>query len=197
MRQLRRGIVALGLLLALAPLSAQAEDGNQAAIDKIKAEKTALANLPALEQGVALGQEEIANAQAIAALLHYDAHAQTEIPNSMQQYNQFCDGALHNVQAKLTNAAAMAMDKPWDAHAQDELANANAMLHQLWSMIGTTYPGNPYLQVRGPAQAPVLSDDGVYVADDQVAAGDEDMVASSDDQAALVAEDVPEVAADQ
>jgi hypothetical protein len=196
MRQVRRGIVALGLLLALVPLSAQAEDGNQAAIDKMKAEKLALVNMPALEQGVVLGQEEIANAKAIAALLRYDAHAQTEIPNSMAQYNQFCDGAIQNVQAKLTNARAMAMNKPWDAHAQDELANANAMMHQLWGMIGTTYPGNPYIQVRGPSQAPVLSDDQLYVADDQVmAAGDEEMVATVD-EAAIVAEDVPEVAAD-
>ena len=50
MRQVRRGIVALGLLLALVPLSAQAEDGNQAAIDKARAEKTALDNLSVFQQ---------------------------------------------------------------------------------------------------------------------------------------------------
>ena len=169
MRQIRRGIVALGLLLALVPLSAQA-DGNQAAIDKAKAEKAALLSLPFYEQGVALGQREIVNARAIAQLLRYDAHAQTELPNSMQQYNAFCDAAILHVQANLTNAAAMAQQKPWDMHAQAELANANATYRTLWNMIGDTYPGNPFIQkqVRGPSQAPMLSDDELTVADDEV-----------------------------
>src|SRR5579859_5987950 len=74
MRQFRRGVVALGLVLALVPLSAQAADGNQAAIDKLKAEKSALANLSAIDAGVVLGQEEIANARAIGILLRYDSH---------------------------------------------------------------------------------------------------------------------------
>jgi hypothetical protein len=199
MRQIRRGFVALGLLMALVPLSAQA-DGNQDAIDKAKAEKAALVGLPALDQGVMLGQQEIANARAIGQLLRYDAHAQTELPNSMQQYAAFCDGAIQLVQAKVTNASAMVMNKPWDGHAQDELANANAMYHTLWNTIGTTYPGNPFLQVRGPSQVPVLSDDGSMVADDEVmASGDDELVAvtddavpAPDDQATVVA-DAPEV----
>jgi hypothetical protein len=196
MRQVRRGIVALGLLLALVPLSAQAEDGNQAAIDKARAEKTALDNLSVFQQGVVLGQYEIANARAIAKLLSYDAHAQTEIPNSLQQYNAFCDTAISYMQAKVANASAMAANKPWDMHAQDELANANAMNRSLWTMIGDTYPGNPYKQVRGPSQVPVLSDDQAWVADDQaMVAGDEEMFASTD-EVAVVAEDAPEVAAD-
>jgi hypothetical protein len=208
MRQIRRGVVALGLLLALVPLSAQAADRNQAAIDKAKAERAALVSLPILDQGVMLGQQEIANARAIGQLLRYDAHAQTELPNSMQQYNAFCDTAILHVQANLTNAAAMAQQKPWDMHAQDELANANATYQTLWGMIGDTYPGNPFIQkqVRGPAQAPILSDDGSMVADDQVvaagddqvAAGDDEVIATdaavvADDEAAVVSEDAPEV----
>src|SRR5712692_5664537 len=111
----RRGLVALGFLLALAPLSAaKAEDGNQAAIDAAKAEKAWLISLPAMDQGVALGQLEIANARAIAKMLSYDAHAQSEIPNSMQQYNAFCATAIQHMQAKLSNAAAMVAAKPWD-----------------------------------------------------------------------------------
>ena len=199
MRQIRRGVVAVGLVLALVPLSAQAADGNQAAIDKAKAERAALVSLPFFEQSVALGQREITNARAIAQLLRYDAHAQTELPNSMQQYNAFCDAAILHVQANLTNAAAMAQEKPWDVHAQSEYANADATMHTLWSLIGDTYPGNPYVekQVRGPGQAPVLSDDELWVADDQVvAAGDDEMVATDGEAAVAVAEDAPEVAAE-
>jgi hypothetical protein len=202
MRQIRRSVVVLGLLLALVPLSAHA-DGNQAAIDKAKAEKAELLSLPFYEQSVALGQREIINARAIAQLLRYDAHAQTELPNSMQQYNQFCDAAILHVQANLTNAAAMAQEKPWDTHAQAELANANATYRTLWTMIGDTYPGNPFTkQVRGPSQAPVLSDDELMVADDDVvmADGDDDvLVASADDvitpyeDAAVVSEGAGEI----
>jgi hypothetical protein len=187
MRQVRRSIVALGLLVALVPLSAHAEDGNQAAIDKAKAERAALQQLPFFDQSVVLGQEEIANAKAIAKLLSYDSHAQCEIPNSMQQYNVFCDNAIGYMRAKVANAAAMLSNKPSDAHAQDELANASAMNLSLWSMIGDTYPGNPFSQVRGPAQAPDLSEDQVMVADDQVV--------MAEDEAAVVAEDAPDVIA--
>src|SRR5258708_27846073 len=119
----RCGVVPGGFVLALAPLSAYAEDGNQAAIDAAKAEKAWLVSLPSVDQGVALGQLEIANARAIAKMLAYDAHAQTEIPNSMQQYNAFCSTAIQHMQAKLSNATAMVAAKPWDAHAQGELAN--------------------------------------------------------------------------
>jgi len=189
MRRIRRGVVALGLLLALVPLSAQAEDGNQAAIDKAKAEKAALVSLPFFEQSVALGQREIVNARAIAQLLRYDAHAQTELPNSMQQYNAFCDAAILHVQANMINAAAMAQEKPWDVHAQGELASANATYHTLWDLIGDTYPGNPFSQkqLRGPSGAPLLSDDQLYVGDDGdvVAVGDDEAVVAGDD--ALVA----------
>ena len=201
MRRIRRGVVALGLLLALVPLSAQAEDGNQAAIDKAKAEKVALASLPFYEQGVALGQREIVNARAIAQLLRYDAHAQTELPNSMQQYNAFCDAAIQHVQANMVNASAMAQEKPWDIHAQAELANSTATYHTLWNLIGDTYPGNPFKQVRGPSQAPVLSDDELMVGDDDMvmASGDDELVAAgdevtpADDQAIAVAEAGPEL----
>jgi hypothetical protein len=179
-------MVVLGLLLALVPLSAQAEDGNQAAIDKVKAEKTMLDNLSVYQQGVVFGQLEIANAKAIAKLLSYDAHAQTEIPNSMEQYSVFCDKAIAYMQGHLANASAMAANKPWDAHAQDELANANAMDRSLWAMIDDTYPGNPYKQVRAPSQVPVLSDDQVMLADDA------EMLASTDD-VAVVAEDAVDV----
>ncbi|HLZ31767.1 MAG TPA: hypothetical protein VKV73_30975 [Chloroflexota bacterium] len=202
MRQIRRGIVALGLLLALVPLSAHAADGNQAAIDKARAEKAALESLPFYEQTVALGQQEIINARAIAQLLRYDAHAQTELPNSMQQYDMFCDAAITHVQANMINAAAMAQAKPWDTHAQDELANANATYRTLWNMIGDTYMGNPFIQqqVRGPSQAPLLSDDQLQVADDEVmASGDDALVASTDEvavpdeEAAAVADGTGEV----
>jgi hypothetical protein len=180
MRQVRRSIVALGLLVALVPLSAHADDGNQAAIDKAKAERAALQTLSVFDQGVVLGQDQIANAKAIAKLLSWDAHAQTEIPNSMAQYNTFCDSAIAYMRAKVANSAAMVANKPWDTHAQDELANANAMNRSMWGMIGDTYPGNPFSQVRGP-QVPDLSEDQMMVADDE---------------AAVVAEDAPEVVAE-
>src|SRR4029077_17893866 len=142
-------------------------------------ERAALLNLPFYEQSVALGQKEIANARAIAQLLRYDAHAQTELPNSMQQYNQFCDAAIMHVQGNLTNAAAMAQEKPWDTHAQAELANANATYRTLWNLIGDTYPGNPFgqQQVRGPSQAPILSDD-----EDLIASGADELMVAADDE---------------
>src|ERR1700730_5477049 len=180
MRQIRQSMVALGRLLALVPLSAQADDGNQAAIAKVKAERAALQNLSYFDQGVMLGQQEIANAKAIAQLLRYDAHVQTEIPNSMAQYNGFCDGAIAYMQGKVANATAMMAKKPWDTHAQDELANANAMNRSLWSMIGDTYPGNPFMQVRGPVR-PDLSEDQDVVADDEA-------------DAPVTAEDAPDIA---
>jgi len=186
----RRGFVALGFLLALAPLSAaRAEDGNQAAIDAAKAEKAWLISLPAMDQGVALGQLEVANARAIAKMLSYDAHAQSEIPNSMQQYNAFCATAIQHLQAKLSNAAAMVAGKPWDLHAQGELANADAQMRTLWTMIGDSFPGNPYYkEVRSPSQASVYADEQVLVADDEVMADDDYAVVAADD-AAMVAED--------
>jgi len=186
MKQVRHAVLALGFVMALAPLSAFAADGNQAAIDKAKAEKAWLSGMPAMEQGVALGQLEIANARAIAKLLSYDAHAQMEIPNSMQQYVLFCSGAIQKVEANQANANAMAMARPWDAHAQSELANANALEFALWSMIGDSYPGNPYRSagsVRSPLQVPVYGEDGsLLVADDgAVLADDGEMLAVADD----------------
>lgn len=193
MRQFgRRGLVALGFLLALAPLSAYAEDGNQAAIDTAKAEKAWLVSMPALDQGVVLGQLEIANAKAIAKMLSYDAHAQSEIPNSMQQYNAFCNTAIQHVQAKVSNAAAMVAAKPWDLHAQAEWANADAQNRTLWTMIGETYPGNPYYkEVRSPSQTSVYSDEQVLLADDQALVADDatDAVMASTEDTAIVAED--------
>ncbi len=189
----RRGLVALGFLLALAPLSAaSAEDGNQAAIDAAKAEKAWLLSMPVYQQGVVLGQREIANAKAIAKLLSYDAHAQSEIPNSMGQYTAFCAGAIQHMQANLSNAAAMASARPWDLHAQAELANATAIDHTLWDMIGETYPGNPYYkEVRSPSQAPIYGEEQVLVADDQALVAEDvtDAVMASSEDAAIVAED--------
>ena len=188
----RRGLVALGFLLALAPLSAYAEDGNQAAIDAAKAEKAWLMSMPVYPQGVVLGQREIANAKAIAKLLSFDAHAQAEIPNSMGQYTAFCAGAIQHSQANLSNAAAMASAKPWDLHAQAELANATALDRSLWTMIGETYPGNPYYkEVQSPSQAPIYSDAQVFVADDQALVAEDvtDAVMASTEDWAIVAED--------
>ena len=176
MKQVRRGLVALGLVLALFPLAAQADDGNQAAIDKVRAEKTALDNLPFYEQGVMLGQREITNAHAIARLLSHDAHAQTEIPNSMEQYSAFCSMAIAHIQANLTNAATMASAKPWDQHAQAELANATASMHMLWNVIGDSYPGNPFYVER-------VADEDTWVA------SDEDTWVASDEDAELVVAD--------
>ncbi|HEV7666248.1 MAG TPA: hypothetical protein VGQ62_22125 [Chloroflexota bacterium] len=168
----RYGIVVLGLIvLALAPVSAYAEDGNQAAIEALRAEKGSLSNLSPMQQGVMFGQQQIGNARAIASLLYWDGHAQTEIPNSMQQYTAFCSAALDKVRGDVANATAMAMARPWDGHAQAELANANAVQQSLWMVIGESYPGNPY--------APAVE---VYAADEVVLADDgaQSLVADSD-----------------
>src|SRR5205814_2011039 len=110
-----------GLVLALGPAAAFAEDGNQAAIDAARAEKLMILNMPAMEQQVFLGQREIANAKAIARLLAHDAHAQTEIPNSMEQYRAMCAQAIDHLQAGVVNATEMVNARPWDTHAQAEL----------------------------------------------------------------------------
>lgn len=191
----RRALIGLGFLLALAPLSAYAEDGNQAAIDAAKAEKAWLISMPVYPQGVALGQREIANARAIAKLLSYDAHAQAEIPNSMGQYTAFCAGAIQHVSASLSNAQAMASAKPWDLHAQAELANATALSRTLWDMIGESYPGNPYYkEVRSPGQVSVYGDEQMLVADDEGLVADDAVLA--EDDVAIMAEDVSIVADD-
>src|SRR5260370_31363461 len=191
----RGGLIGLGFLLALAPLSAYAEDGNQAAIDAAKAEKAWLISMPVFEQGVALGQREIANARAMAKLLSYDAHAQAEIPNSMGQYAAFCAGAIQNGAANLSNAQAMSTAKPWDVHAQAELANATALNHALWDMIGESYPGNPYYkEVSSPGQASVYGDEEVYVSDDAVVASEEDRAITAYD-AAIVADEAVDTGA--
>src|SRR5262249_44286507 len=108
---LRRSLVALSFVLALTPLAAHAEDGNQAAIAAARAEKQSLLGLPFMEQHVVFGQREIANARAIARLLAFDSHAQMEIPNSMEQYRALCDMAIRRLQANVTNAAAMVAAK--------------------------------------------------------------------------------------
>jgi hypothetical protein len=195
MRQmLRRGAVLLGLVLALAPLSAFA-DGNQDVINANKAAKALLQNMTPMEQGVTLGQAEIANARAIARLLYYDGHAQTEIPNSMMQYSLFCNAAIQHVQGEITNANAMAVDRPWDMHAQAELANANATSRALWEIIGDTYPGNPYY-VAAPAYT---ADDGAVYADDNgdVVASDDYVDVASVDTADVVADDTGDASIDQ
>jgi hypothetical protein len=192
-QMLRRGAVVLGFVLALAPLSAFA-DGNQDVINANKAAKAALDNMTPMQQGVALGQAEIANARAIAKMLYWDGHAQTEIPNSMQQYNEFCGGAIQSVQGMVANGNAMVMARPWDLHAQAELANAKAMQQQLWAIIGDTYPGNPYY-VENPSGVGYTADDGAVYADDgEDMVADDSVIASDDmafagDDAALVADD--------
>ena len=193
---LRRGAVVFGLFLALAPISAFADNaGNQAAIDAAKARTAWLQNMTPMQEGVALGQAEIANATAIAKLLNWDGHAQTEVPNSMQQYAMFCDMAIAHVNAQVANANAMAMARPWDLHAQAEQANANALSRALWSIIGTTYGGNPYLTTP---YAPEVADDAAYVASDEdaVAASDDAMVASDADVAPDAVADDPVDAVD-
>ncbi len=180
----RRGLVLVGFVLALAPLSAHA-DGNQDAIDAANAEKAWLQSMPVMDRGVALGQLEIANAKAIAKMLSFDPHAQTEIPNSMQQYALFCDAAIAHMQAKVANANAMLAARPWDTHLQDEVANANEHQRFLWDLIGSTYPGNPYASTRpvvGPLQVPLYSDDGAVYADDQEAVADDGDTIAADDE---------------
>jgi hypothetical protein len=188
---MRPFLAALGLVLSLVPVSALAEDGNQAAIDAAKAEKVWLQTMPRFDKGVVLGQREIANAKAIATLLSYDTNAQKQIPNSMAQYDLFCANAVSLMQAKLANATAMVAAKPWDMHAQAELANANAINRRLWGMIGETYPGNPYYQetqVR-PSGSPNLSDEELLLAgDEEFMAFDGEMVLA--DVEITVAEDV-------
>ena len=190
MRTLRRGVLGLALVLgaAWAPLAAQAapltvadNSDNQAVINAVHADQQWLTSLPAPQQGVVLGQREMQNAQAIAHLFNYDPHAQTEVPNSVEQYRLMCETAIQHAQDKLANARAMVTARPWDQHAQAELANADALNRALWTMIGDSYPGNPYL-VR-PAEGPVYADDGsdaVTAGDDAVMAGDDDAVASDD-----------------
>jgi hypothetical protein len=153
---------------ASAQAVAHAKGCNQVAIDAAKAETQVLLTMPIMQQQVVLGQLEIANPRAIARLLSHDSHAQTKIPNSMEQYRLMCNAAIDHMQAKVTNASAMVAAKPWDAHAQAELANANAMNYGLWEMIGDTYPGNPFhsSQGRSPGQYPILSDDELLAAAD-------------------------------
>jgi hypothetical protein len=202
---LRRGAVVFGFVLALAPLSAFADEaGNSAAIDANKAQQAYMNNLTPVQQGVALGQMEIANARAIAKMLSYDPHAQTYIPNSMQQYAMFCDTAIQHVNAQLANATEMANARPWDSHAQAELANANALSRALWDMIGSTYPGNPFLKVVGPTRLDtsddlstmVADDDAVMAEDQSVALSDEELVAADEALDAVVAEDAVDVVAE-
>jgi hypothetical protein len=189
MRQLvRRGIVVMGLVLALAPLSAFADhdqasnEANQEAIDAAKAQKAWLQNMNPMQQGVELGQMEIANAKAMAKFVPWDGHAQNEIPNSMQQYTQYCNMVIQNVAAKVANANEMVAMRPWDTHAQAEQANATAISRAVWSIIGDSYPGNPYKNLSAPPALPVYAD----VTDDAAIAGDEDVVA---DDTAVVADD--------
>jgi hypothetical protein len=202
MRQVvRRGIVAVGLILALAPLSAYADQlsnqANQDAIDANKAQKAWLQNMNPVQQGVELGQLEIANARAIAKLVPLDGHAQTEIPNSMQQYTQFCDMVILKVANQMSNATEMAAMRPSDTHAQAELANAVTVSKSLWSIIGDSYPGNPWANPTQPPGAATISDDATLEA---VAATDDEAVASeaslTADDTALVADDAGVVADD-
>jgi hypothetical protein len=172
----RHGILVLALIGALVPLGAYADDGNQAAIDAARADQQWLTTLSTPQQGVVLGQREMQNARAIAQLLSWDAHAQSGIPNTTEQYRIFCANAVALADANVANGRAIAAARPWDPHAQAEAANAEAIRQTLWGMIGDSFPGNPYL-VR-PAQGPVVADDG-----DQAAVADTDAVASDEDAA--------------
>ena len=188
----------LGFVLALAPLSAFADqvsnDANSDAINAANAQKAWLQNMPAMQEGVALGQMEIANAKAIAQIVPYDSHAQARIPNTMTQYNQYCDAVTQQVAAKVANASQMVAMRPGDPHAQSELANATAMSKALWSIIGDSYPGNPWATLA-PPQAPVTAGDTAIVADDQLTAdqslvADDAVVASDVTDDAVVADDL-------
>jgi hypothetical protein len=186
---LRRGIVMLGFVLALAPLSAFADqvsnEANSDAINAANAQKAWLQNLPAMQAGVALGQMEIANARAMAQIVPYDSHAQARIPNTMTQYNQYCDAVTQQVAAKVANANEMVAMRPGDPHAQAELANATAMSKALWSIIGDSYPGNPWSTLASP-QTPVYASDTAIVADERMTADDQALVADD----AVVTSDV-------
>jgi hypothetical protein len=181
------------------PLSAFADQGNNQAnsdaINAANAQKAWLQNLPATQQGVALGQMEIANAKAMAEIVPFDSHAQARIPNTMTQYNQYCSAVTQQVAAKVANATAMVAMQPADPHAQAELANATAMSKALWSIIGDSYPGNPWVAVA-PTQAPVSASDSASVADDQMTGDVDQALVAADD--AVVASDVTDdaVAAD-
>jgi hypothetical protein len=183
MRQVvRQGIVVLGLVMALSPVTAlaahdqAANDANQEAIDAAKAQQAWLQNMNPMEQGVAMGQMEIDNARAMAKLVPWDGHAQNEIPNSMQQYSQYCNMVIANVAAKVANANEMVAMRPWDTHAQAEQANAIAISRAVWSIIGDSYPGNPYTNLTAPvppvyADAP--DDDAALASDDSLVAVDD------------------------
>jgi hypothetical protein len=194
----RRGIVVLGLVLALVPLTAfaahdqAANDANQEAIDAAKAQQAWLQNMNPMQQGVALGEMEIANARAMARLVPWDGHAQSEIPNSMQQYTQYCNMVIQNVAAKVANANEMVSMRPWDTHAQAEQANAVAISKAVWSIIGDSYPGNPYQNLTAPSMpvyAATIADDetDAVVADDDAGVASDDSVMA--DSAAVTADD--------
>lgn len=184
MRLVRRGVMALVLAVAVMPVTAHAEDGNQIAIDKARAEQQWLIGLPALERGVAMGQREIANARAIARLLNLDRNAQSQIPNSMEMYRAFCAQAIVKLQANLDNARTMVdFGMPGDAHAQAELVNAQVKMRELWEMIGDSYPGNPY-RVYSDEPTFVADDEGLLMAEDEslLIAEDEDLVIADAEQ---------------
>ena len=189
MRQtLRRAAPLVGLILALAPFSAFA-DGNDDVINANKALQVWLNNMTPMQQGVAHGQMEIADAIAIAKMVYYEPNAQTEIPNAKEMYNEFCSAAIQQMQAKMANGNALAMARPWDPHAQAEAANGKAMYRQLWDVIGDTYPGNPFYNAGAK-----IADDGAVYADDgtDMVAGDDAVVADD----AIVADDEAVVADD-
>jgi hypothetical protein len=193
----RRSVVILGLAMALAPLSAWADqasnDGNQQAINAANAQKAWLAGMTSMQQGVVLGQREMANAQAIVGLLPWDVKAQSRIPNTAQQYNEFCNAAIQQVAAKVANATAMVQARPGDSHAQAELANANAISQQLWAIIGNSYPGNPW-QTVAPVAPPTYADDqsADVNADDATVAADDADAPAADALAAVGADDSAE-----
>jgi hypothetical protein len=178
----------LGFVLALAPLSAFADqlsnEGNQEAIDANKAQKAWLQNMNPMQQGVELGQLEIANARAIARLVPWDGHAQGEMPNSMQQYTQYCNSVIQKVAGQVANATEMVAMRPWDTHAQAEMANAVAVSKAVWSIIGDSYPGNPYSNLpspTGPVYATTIADDETVLADDEAVVADDATLVGDDD----------------
>jgi len=69
---------------------------------------------------------------------------------------------------------------------------SRSQMRTLWTMIGDSYPGNPYYkEVRTASQASVYADEEVLVADDAVMADDvtDAAMASTEDDTAIVAED--------
>ena len=197
-RAVQHAIVGVGLVLALAPLSAFADQLSNQTNDDVQAANRAqqawLETMTPLQQGVALRQMEIANANAMAKLMPGDPSASSKVPNAMEQYNAYCGMVTQKLAAKVANASAALAMRPWDDHAQAKLANATAQSMAGWSIIGDTYPGNPYASLAPAPATPVYAgpladapaDDEAVAGDEAVAADDAATTGGEDDVAAAV-----------